>query len=292
VSGVVSVLAMERTAMGQELVCEALDYAPDSLSWRELCALVVLADAAADSSRECPPGIEEQPEVIRRLRLSRTQRYVVISALVDKGALLRIERGRNGVRAAYSIAIHAPVKGPGNRDASPVPEPVGSGDKPVDNPVKGPGNRDASDPVKGPGFRDASDREGSRFTGRKGPGFQDATGEHTDLFKDDLKDDLISRAHAGAREAIRAAVPGVTDDEIDETIRIIKVRYNPRNTEKYIGRMIAAGDLEAHIPCGLGDKKHSDSCRSRNCKDCRWSWCEGRCHGSRGSSVQPRGMSA
>jgi hypothetical protein len=284
------VQAMERTAMGQELVCEALDFAPDRLSWRELCALVVLADAAADSSRECPAGIEDDPGIIRRLRMSRTQRFVVIGALVDKGALLRIERGRNGVQAAYSIAPFAPVKGPVNRDASRSARPVDSVDNPVGNPSKGPGFRDATDPVKHPGFRDPSDREASRFTGLKDPGFRDATGTHTDLFKDDLKDDLISRAHAQAREAIRAAVPGVTDDEIDETIRIIKARYNPRNTEKYIGRMITSGDLEAHIPCGLGDKKHSDSCRSRNCKDCHWSWCEGRCHGNRESSAQHRGV--
>ena len=136
-----------RAVMGWQLVREAEDHAPASLTWRERFALSVLANAAMDSTRECPHGIEDNPDIIRRLRLSRSARYEVISALCEKGALIQVERGRNGVRAVYAVAPFvalAALMRPGNPDASPV-----------DNPTEHPGNPDPSGivrPLKGPGF--------------------------------------------------------------------------------------------------------------------------------------------
>jgi hypothetical protein len=90
--------------VGWELVCEAISHGPGDLTWRERCALIVLAGAADDAGRECPPGIEDSPDIMAGLRLGRSERYSVIRSLCDKGALLHAERGRNGVAAVYVIA--------------------------------------------------------------------------------------------------------------------------------------------------------------------------------------------
>ena len=143
--------------MGIRLAMEAADRTAEDYTWRERCVLMVFAMSAIDDTRECPPGIEDRPEIIRRLGLSRTQRYAVIASLVEKGALERRERGRNGVKAHYAIASSVAIPGagrPGDPDA-----------RPVDNPAKGPVNRDASASVKGPG----SENEGSRKPGLKHP---------------------------------------------------------------------------------------------------------------------------
>lgn len=147
--------------MGIRLAIEAADRSPENLTWRERYALDILAMSAMDDTRECPPGIEDKPHIIRRLRLGRSERYAVIASLVAKGALERRERGRNGVQAVYAIVPFATSPGserPGDPDAPPV-----------ENPVKGPGIPDASAPVKGPG----SAAEGSGFHPAKGPGIPD-----------------------------------------------------------------------------------------------------------------------
>jgi hypothetical protein len=146
--------------MGIRLVMESSSrHAPEDLTWRERCVLMVLAASAIDATRELPPGIETSPELAARLRLSRTQLYMVLAALVEKGALEHLERGRNGVKAVYAIAPFAPgSERPGDPDVPPV-----------ENPLKGSVNRDPSGPVKGPG----SENEGSRFEVPKGPGLRD-----------------------------------------------------------------------------------------------------------------------
>ena len=148
--------------MGIRLVMEATSsHAPGALTWRERYVLAVLASSAMDATRECPPGIEDSPDLVARLRLGRSERYAVLASLVAKGALERLERGRNGVKAVYAIApfeLGAGSERPGEPDAPPV-----------ENPPKGPGFPDASEPVKGPG----SASEGSGKPGRKGPGTPD-----------------------------------------------------------------------------------------------------------------------
>jgi hypothetical protein len=264
--------------MGWQLVREAEDHGPDSLTWRERFALSVLANAAMDSTRECPHGMEDNPDIVRRLRLGRSERYSVIASLCDKGALIQVERGRNGVRAVYAIAPFATLAylmGPGNPDPSPVDNRLkGPGfpdASPVDNAPKGPGNPDASEGgamLKGPGFTS----EGSGFDPLKGPGFPDPIGDRRDY------EETRPITHARAREAVRLAFPGLNDQEIDETIRIVKVRFHPKDMTKYVRVLIDNGDLAALIPCGLSGEKHSERCRNRDCANCKSSWCEGRCH--------------
>jgi hypothetical protein len=74
-------------------------------------------------------------------------------------------------------------------------------------------------------------------------------------------------------------------DEIDEIIRIVKVKFSPRNLTSYIQAMAERGDLADYIPCGLSGRTHSERCRNHDCANCTASWCEGRCH-----SRKPRGV--
>jgi hypothetical protein len=267
-----------RAVMGWQLVREAEDHAPANLTWRERFALSVLANAAMDATRECPHGIEDNPDIVRRLRLSRSARYEVLAALCDKGALIQVERGRNGVRAVYAVAPFttlAQLKGLENPDASTnghgFKHPENPDPSTVDNSTKRPGFRDASAngrAAKGPGFT----TEGSGKPGLKGPGNPDSIGDDGDL-------DETRTTHARACEAILAAVPDATSDEMDEAIRLIKVKFHPRNLVKYVQTLIERGDLLSFFPCGYGeDRKHSERCRNRDCEHCTTSWCEGRCH--------------
>ncbi len=267
-----------RAVMGWQLVREAEDFGPASLTWRERFALSVLANAAMDATRECPHGIEDNPDIIRRLRLGRSERYTVIAALCEKGALMQTERGRNGVRAVYAIAPFvtlAHLKGPENPDPRPrrggFMGPGNPDPSTVDNPSKRPGFPDATadaEAAKGPGFT----VKGSGFPGRKGPGNPDPMGDDGDL-------DETRTTHARTREAMLVAVPDATSEEMDEAIRLITVKFNPRNLLKYVQTLIERGDLLSFFPCGYGeDKKHSDRCRNRDCAHCITSWCEGRCH--------------
>lgn len=157
--------------LGFELVTECMGTPSDDLTWRERFALLVLAREACDATRLCPPGIESAPEIVARLRLSRSARYEVLSALCEKAALVHVERGRNGVDAVYAIAPFAPggPERPGYPDAPPVT-------------VKGPGFTDATTGAKGPGFTDATALKGPGFTtqasGVSGPLAAEGSGFH------------------------------------------------------------------------------------------------------------------
>ncbi|MFI1728218.1 hypothetical protein ACH40E_03050 [Streptomyces acidicola] len=106
--------------MGIRLFVEVLDYAPDTLTWRERYALAVLAENANDGTRECWPGIEDDPAIAHRMRLTgRSSRYEVLKALRQKGALEGVTAGHRGRRAVYRIPTLSPVKGPG------TPDPIG-----------------------------------------------------------------------------------------------------------------------------------------------------------------------
>ncbi|GAB3209765.1 hypothetical protein GCM10027294_25480 [Marinactinospora endophytica] len=151
--------------MGVRLIVEVLDYAPASLTPRERYVLIVLAEGARDHTRVCWPGVEDDERFIHRSRLkSRSQRYAVLKALVEKGVLENVRRGQKGVRAGYRIAPMAPegaalppFQGPGIRDADGL-----------EGHVQGPGNQDAESrngDAQGPGFRDS----GSRFSGFRVP---------------------------------------------------------------------------------------------------------------------------
>ncbi len=154
--------------MGSELVTECMGTPSDDLTWRERFALLVLAAEACDATRLCPPGIESDPEIIARLRLSRSARYEVLSQLCAKAVLVHVERGRNANGALYAIAPYDLGSGrPGDPDAPAV---------------KGPGNQDATTGSKGPGFPDATALKGPGSTtqgsGNPGPLTAEGSGFH------------------------------------------------------------------------------------------------------------------
>jgi hypothetical protein len=115
--------------VGIRLFVEVLEHAPDALTWRERYALAVLAENANDGTRECWPGIEDDPAIAHRMRLpGRSSRYEVLKALRAKGALEGVTAGHRGHRAVYRIpamrpavpAAAEPGKGPEFPD--PMPE--------------------------------------------------------------------------------------------------------------------------------------------------------------------------
>jgi hypothetical protein len=159
--------------VGIRLFVEVLDYAPDTLTWRERHALSVLAENANDETRECWPGIEDDPTIARRMRLpGRSSRYEVLKALRLKKALEGVSAGHRGRRAVYRIPEMAPAKGPG------IPDPIdekGSGDSGhsvrgsrTQTNRKGPENPDPTE-EKGSG----NDPERVREPHGKGPGTPD-----------------------------------------------------------------------------------------------------------------------
>lgn len=134
--------------MGIRLFVEVLEHAPDALTWRERYALAVLAENANDSTRECWPGIEDDPAIAHRMRLpGRSSRYDVLSALRKKGALATVTSGCRGRRAVYRI------------------------------PVMGPETPDAVDPGEGPGTTDKGSADSGPNPTSKGPETQDPMGE-------------------------------------------------------------------------------------------------------------------
>lgn len=163
----------EKTSVGIRLFVEVLDYAPDTLTWRERHALSVLAENANDATRECWPGIEDDPVIAHRMRLpGRSSRYEVMKALREKRALEGVSAGRRGHRAVYRIPFLGPAKGPGIPDAN---SEKGSG-----VPGHGIQNPRTQTGGQGPGTPDPNSEKGSgndsdwvREPHGKGPGNPD-----------------------------------------------------------------------------------------------------------------------
>ncbi|MFI9304813.1 hypothetical protein ACIG0C_36375 [Kitasatospora aureofaciens] len=159
--------------MGIRLIVEVMNHAPSTLTHREAWVLAVLAEDANDATRACWPGVEDDEDTVRRMRIpGRSSRYEVLKALRQKGVLEVLESGHRGRRAVYRIPVLASEdteKGPGNPDAdgsmrpeNPDPNPsIGSGEPGPNDAGMGPENPDAT-PGKGPD----SPRKGS---GKHGP---------------------------------------------------------------------------------------------------------------------------
>lgn len=155
--------------MGIRLIVEVMDHAPADLTWRERWALVVLAETANDTTRECWPGIEDDPEIAHRMRLpARSSRYEVIQALRLKGALASVSAGHRGRRAVYRVPVLSPQKGPGFPDPN---DEKGSG-----NPGSSVREPQTQSERKGPESTDPKSEKGSgndlervRDSPRKGP---------------------------------------------------------------------------------------------------------------------------
>ncbi|MFB6943218.1 hypothetical protein ACFWGL_17010 [Streptomyces sp. NPDC060286] len=98
--------------MGTRLVAEVMEMAPATLTHREIWVLAVLAADAHDDTRETQTSMED-PEMLRRARVSRPQMYAVLKSLVTKGVLRRAAAGQRNRTAAYTLL------GPGT--ATPAP---------------------------------------------------------------------------------------------------------------------------------------------------------------------------
>ncbi|MFL1444035.1 hypothetical protein [Nocardiopsis protaetiae] len=225
--------------MGVRLIVEALDHAPAALTPRERYVLVVLAETARDATRVCVPGIEDDPTFIRRSRLtSRTQRYAVLKALVDKGAIESVRRGQKHVRASYRLAAMAP---PG----ADLPAP------------QGPENRDAEPDSQGPGFRDS----GSRFPGLRVPKsgtpsphtpqspHQGDTHEPTDAHPNEPgAATKTTRKKKTTKQPLDIVMElGATETEAELVIRKLTAENEIGNLPGFLIHAAANGSLQGHL---------------------------------------------
>lgn len=159
--------------MGVRLIVEVLDFAPANLTPRERWALVVMAEGARDTTRVCWPGVENDERFIRRCRLSRSQRYAVIKALIEKGVLENVRRGQKHVRASYRIAVMAPAN-------AVLPEPQDAPDESEAPNSQGPGLQDAENAAPDSQRPDSQDAEDQGVDSQR-PGFESSASRFTDL---------------------------------------------------------------------------------------------------------------
>ncbi|MGD6761384.1 hypothetical protein ACOKM5_20835 [Streptomyces sp. BH097] len=115
--------------MGTRLVVEVVKAAPSTLTHRESWVLAVLAEDADDATRTTQSSLED-PALLGRARVSRTQMYEVLRALVEKGVLKRTAAGHRHGAARYevlSLDATAPAaprpKAPARKAAQPAPPP-------------------------------------------------------------------------------------------------------------------------------------------------------------------------
>jgi hypothetical protein len=93
--------------MGIKLVEEVMDYAPDTLTAGEWKGLIVLARDANEETRLTFSKIND-PEILRRVRLSIPAWSNLRSALIRKGVLEVHEAGVKGRSARYRIPVMDP----------------------------------------------------------------------------------------------------------------------------------------------------------------------------------------
>lgn len=203
--------------MGIRLVVEVFDHAP-KLTDRELRVLTLFAESARDETRLCFPGLEDDGPFVARMRLSRTQRYAVVKSLVDKGALLRISRGRQGARAVFAIPHFAPAS------ASVQAAPAGPDEPEIRVPESG-----TEAVPEGPEIRDERVPE----TGIEGPEIRDPFSS--------VSPQIPSSLSSPERKILAV---GATTEETREIISIIQTENRPRSLAAYV-RAMPADDLAA-----------------------------------------------
>jgi hypothetical protein len=138
--------------MGIKLYVEVMDHAPLTLTHREHKALLIFAEDANEKTRLLWHSPEDAL-MLRRLRLSRSQMYVVVGVLVEKGCLEQITKGGGGHDAKYRIRSLVPELCPENRDAEPG--------------ELRPGNRDTGAGELRPGIQDAGPESAGPSASRK-----------------------------------------------------------------------------------------------------------------------------
>jgi hypothetical protein len=108
--------------MGYPLMFEVLDFAPSTLTHREKLLLVVLADDAKNETRITYSSVQD-PKILHRAKLTRSQLYEVLKGLVAKGVLKKITHGQQNATAKYMILPLGPDQSPQNRDADESQSP-------------------------------------------------------------------------------------------------------------------------------------------------------------------------
>jgi hypothetical protein len=98
--------------MGWRIAEEVQEYAPASLTWRELYVACVLANTASEHTRVCRPGLLTDEQLMRRLRLTDKREILrVIEKLIDSKVIERVTSGRKGVQAEFRFLPLAPAQG-------------------------------------------------------------------------------------------------------------------------------------------------------------------------------------
>lgn len=140
--------------MSERLWAEVMDYAPASLTPRELCVLQLLAMSFSDESRSGAPSwdgdSERSAQMRRRARCSRSRFYDLLANLVTKNALEVVEHGKKGRVGVYKIPQLALAS---RRNAPPAPVAEKGGDS--SNPAQGPSFPDTDRPAQDPSSPDA-----------------------------------------------------------------------------------------------------------------------------------------
>jgi hypothetical protein len=171
--------------MAISLITEVMDWAPEALTHREHKVLIILAEDARPASRVIWQSIES-PQMMRRLRLSRTQLYVVIAALMAKGCLELVTQGGRGHVAKYRIPVLTPPFS--------VPENV------TQNPAD---NRPFSVPETRTQSRSVSRKPGPSASRKPGPlAFNGAVGV-ADLVAPELAERVRERNGATPSQSLR-----------------------------------------------------------------------------------------
>ena len=147
--------------MGIRLIVEVMDHAPSTLTHREAWVLGVLAENANDGTRLTWDSVQD-PQILHRARVSRSQMFAVLASLVSKGALEKARAGQKNGRAQYRFANMAAAQSPEIQDSDPhgqgpeIPDaepPQGPETPDADSARQSPENRDA-DESQSPGIRD------------------------------------------------------------------------------------------------------------------------------------------
>ncbi len=214
--------------MSGKLVGEVLDAAPSDLAARAVLVLVAIAENANDDTRTGWPG---RDLIARRARC--TPRHVdeIIAGLEERGCLQRLGGGHNGQRARYRIPpLHAkgePQSSPNSVHTCRVCEkPVVRRAKRGPWPIRCPEHLRKGEPQSSP-------LKGEPQSSAKGEPQSSAKGEPQSSLHPSMNPHESSSARAAA-DAIRAAVPDATDDEIDVFIaRIVRERA-PADPARYI----------------------------------------------------------
>lgn len=198
--------------------------------------LLAFAESASDQTRT---GWSPRWKLAHRADMLPHHASRTARQLIDEGVIKRHGGGYSGQTAVYELLPLAPGNPPGR-----VPPEV---------------------PI----------RRGERVPTATGKGTHSA-GKGTSGGTPSLISPHIPQSARASADIIRAAFPGVTDDEI-ETITRETGRRGARNTAAVIRHEAAQGTLR--LPCDRdGDGRHSSACRDGDSGLCGANWCACRCH--------------